>query len=61
MGVAQNKKGGVAQVLVHVSTYQGSIQVPFLEPNPFRRVGHNVCVAGVGAFRFHRGGSQGQC
>ena len=28
MGVAQNGTGGVTQVLVHVSTYQGSILVP---------------------------------
>ena len=28
MGVAQNVPGGVTQVFVHVSTYQGSIWVP---------------------------------
>ena len=28
MGVAQHYPGGVTQVLVHVSTYQGSILVP---------------------------------
>ena len=29
MGVAQNSTGGVTQVLVHVSAYQGSILLPF--------------------------------
>ena len=29
LGMAQNETGGVMQALVHVSTYQGSILVPF--------------------------------
>ena len=29
VGVAQNSAGGVTKVLVHVSTYQGSILAPF--------------------------------
>ena len=28
MSVAQNQRGGVTQVVVHVSTYQGSMLVP---------------------------------
>ena len=32
MGVAQNQTGGVTQVLVHVSTCQGSSLAPVFEP-----------------------------
>ena len=36
LGVAQNYTGGVTQVLVNVSTYQGSIlEFRFFEPQPF--------------------------
>ena len=34
MAVAQNLTGGVTQVLVHVSTYQGSFWCRFFEPQP---------------------------
>ena len=56
MGVAQNQSAGVTQVLVHVSTYQGSILAPhkvqFVRLMPLRRHGlfrthlqkHDVCV-----------------
>ena len=45
MGMAQNQSGGVTQVLVHVSTYQGSILVPILDPHP--NVGLSVVFRGT--------------
>ena len=49
VGVAQNQPGGVTQVLVHVSTYQGSILVPVFRATAkcqrvgeVRAVGSNV-------------------
>ena len=47
MDMAQNSTGGVTQVLVHVSTYQGSILVPDFEPKPYVANGGNQAFTGV--------------